>query len=181
MSEKTKDIIDTLLCGLYMSVFCVPTIYLCIGLLKYFSRNTILTTVCPMVCGILSGIAVYSVSKKKAGIKWAASAPISIAMLFVIDSVNILTRISEYIPSEYVTSPMGEAFTNAGVMSLVLLAVFVGNITGFGFSGIKFSTKTENVLTAFQKYVCPVLCIIIVVIMTYLFCTLPHITPQPND
>ena len=183
MSEKTKDIIDTLLCGLYMAVFCVPTIYLSIGSAKIFAWNTILTILLPILCGTLSAIAIYSERKTKSGIKWAVSVPISIALILGIGNTDLLMRIYKAVDplyySEYGgTSSMGEAFSGAAVMFLVLLAVFVGNIVGFGCSGIKFSTNTENVLAALRRYICPILCIFIVGIIIFLFCTLPQITPQ---
>lgn len=183
MSEKIKDIIDTLLCSIYMAIFCAPTIYLVIGLVKCFDWNTILTIALPILCGIFSAIAIYSSRKTKAGAKWAVSAPISIFMVFVIGNTDLLMRIYKAIDPVYYseyggTSSMGEAFSGAAVMFLVLLSVFVGNIVGFGYSGVKFSTKTEDMLTALRKFVCPIMCVIIVGVIIYLLCTLPHITPN---
>ena len=183
MSEKAKELIDILLCSVYMAIFCVPTIYLIIGTAKYFACNTTLTIALPILCGIFSAIAIYSDHKTKAGAKWAVSAPISISMIFAIGNTDLLMRMYKAIDPVYYseyggTSSMGEAFSGAAVMFLVLLSVFVGNIVGFGYSGVKFSTKTENLLTALRKFVCPILCVIIVCIMIYLFFTLPHITPH---
>lgn len=182
MSEKTKDIIDTLLCGLYMAVFCVPTIYLTIGLAKYFDWNSVLTITCPIVCGALSGIAIFSDSKKKAGLKWLASIPLSAGIFFAISNTDLLLRMHNAIdPSyyaEYGALSMGEAFSGAAVLYMVLLAVLIGNIIGLCCSGIKLSLKGENAFAAFQKIVCPILCAVIMGVLVYLLCTLPQLPPR---
>lgn len=181
MSEKTKDIIDTLLCGFYMAVFCVPTIYLTVGIVKYLNWNGALTFVCPIVCGVFSGIAIVSDSKKKAGLKWLTSVPLSAGAFFAIGNTDLLMRMYNAIDplyyAEYGAPSMGEAFSGAAVLYMVLLAVFVGNIVGLSCSGIELTRKGENVLAVLQKIVCPILCVIIVGITVYLLCALPSLPP----
>ncbi|MBQ4165874.1 MAG: hypothetical protein IJD85_06085, partial [Oscillospiraceae bacterium] len=117
MSEKTRDILDTLLCGFYMAVFCVPTIYLTIGIVKYLNWNGALTFVCPIVCGVFSGTAIVSDSKKKAGLKWLSSVPFSVGAFFVISNTDLLMRIHNAIDpiyyAEHGTPSMGEALSGA--------------------------------------------------------------------
>lgn len=182
MSEKKKDIIDTLLCGLYMAVFCVPTIYLTIGLVKYFDWNGALTIICPIVCGMLSGIAIFSDSKKKAGLKWLASIPLSTGAFFAISNTDLVKRLYNAIdPSyyaEYGALSMGEAFSGAAVLYMGLLAVLIGNIIGLSCSGIKLTPKSENVFAVLQKIVCPILCTVIVGVTIFLLCALPRLPPR---
>lgn len=181
MSEKARDIIDTLLCGLYMAVFCVPTIYLTIGIVKYLDWNGALTFVCPIVCGILSGTAIFSDSKKKAGLKWLTSAPLSVGGFFVIGNTDLVKRMYNAIDplyyAEYGALSMGEAFSGAAVLYLGLLAVFIGNIIGLSCCGIELTRKGENVLAVLQKIVCPILCVVIVGVTVYLLCALPQLPP----
>ncbi len=181
MSGKTKDIIDILLCSLYMAVFCVPTIYLSIGIVKFFNWNGILTFVCPIVFGIFSGTAIFSDSKKKAVLKWLASVPLSVGVFFAISNTDLLMRIHNAIDplyyAEYGALSMGEAFGGAAVLYIVLMAVFIGNLVGLSCSGIKLTRKGENVFAVLQKIVCPILCIIIVGVTVYLLCALPQLPP----
>ncbi len=181
MSEKMKDIIDILLCGFYMAVFCVPTIYLTIGIVKYLNWNGALMFVCPIVCGILSGTAIFSDSKKKAGLKWLTSVPLSAGAFFAIGNTDLLMRMYNAIDplyyAEYGALSMGEAFSGATVLYMVLLAVFIGNIVGLSCSGIGLTQKGENVFAVLQKIVCPILCVTIVGVTVYLLFALP---PLPS-
>lgn len=178
--EKTKNIniIDILLCGLYMAVFCVPTIYLSIGIVKYTDWNMIVTFLCPIMCGVLSCIAMFSDSKKKAAQKWAASVPFSAGMFFVLANSNLLARIYRAVdPSyyaEYGMGSMGEAFSGTALLFMVLIAVFIGNIIGLCCSGIKLTRNGENVFAVLHKIICPIFCVIIVSLIVCLFFVLPE-------
>lgn len=181
MSEKTRDILDTLLCGLYMAVFFAPIAFLSAGM-TYDVNYIVPVIILCIFCGALSGTTAFSDTKTKAVWKWFVSLGFSALMFKVFINTNILLKIYVAIDPSYCYQ-YGEpsASANLGLTIAVVtiaLSVLTGNIIGVSCSGTKLTQKGENTFAVLQKIVCPILCAVITGVTIYLLFALPQVTPS---
>lgn len=176
MSGKTKDIIDILLCSLYMAVFCVVPIFVLIGFLRGFGITALLLGCAVAVfVGILSGSAVFSDHIAKACIKWAVSVPFSIGIFYFLVNTQFILRMERAMNAADYSNGDG-----LGVMLLfvsILAVVGIGNLIGVSYSGKQLPREMENAFATLKKVLCPVSCAMMVALVVLLVCVLPPPLP----
>lgn len=176
MSEKTRDILDTLLCGFYMAVFCVVPIFLLTGFLRGIGIAALFFGfVVAIISGALSGAAVFSDRIAKAGIKWAVSVPFSIGVFYFLVNTKFILRMERVLNAADYSNGDG-----LGVMLLfvsILAAVGIGNLIGVSYSGKQLPREMGNAFAVLKKVVCPVSCAVMVTLVVLLVCVLPAPLP----
>ncbi len=176
MLEKTKDIIDILLCSFYMAMFCVVPIFLLTGFLRGIGIAALFFGfVVAIISGALSGAAVFSDRMAKAGIKWAVSVPFSIGIFCFLVNTQFILRIERAMNAADYSNGDG-----LGVMLLfvsILAVVGIGELIGVSYSGKQLSREMENAFATLKKVLCPVSCAVMVALVVLLVCILPPPLP----
>ncbi|MBE6889400.1 MAG: hypothetical protein E7485_05250 [Ruminococcaceae bacterium] len=173
MSEKTRDIIDILLCGLYMAVLRMPVAY-AYGYAEYkfaidpSATGLFITTV---IISVISGYAMISDKASIAAVKWIIA--------------NILTYGSHFLlcwafnNTYFVNNYVG------GTLIIITLFMVISDFIAFVYSGespikakyavnglqmIKSKYRTSKTAYKIQKLVCPIVCGVIVILLIVLVC-----------
>lgn len=186
MSGKKKAIIDVLLCGLYMAVLRMPTIFL-IGYAEYkWLRDStgIFLLVFPAFFSVISGYALISERMWQATVKWVVSLLLSFGMLPLLQMA--------YGNFDYTGYHVG--FTLLIMAMFMVISDFCAGVLGSGpppksagWARIfpweknkmriypqetpkfqKLSERTEKI----QKRVCPIICAVIAVLSIAAICTI---------
>lgn len=176
VKDIAKDVLDIILCGFYMAVFCVVPHFMLTGLLRGAGIAVLFFGfVVAALCGMLSGFAVLSDRRVRACIKWAVSAPFSIGIFYFLINTSFVLRLERALNAAPYSN--GDGIAIMLLLGSILAAVGIGNIIGVVFSGRQPSAKAERVEAVVQRVVCPVSCAVMVVLVVLLVCVLPPPLP----
>lgn len=176
VKDTVKDVLDIILCGFFMAVFCVVPFFMLTGLLRGTGIAVLIFGfVVAAFCGMLSGFAVLSDRRAKACIKWAVSAPFSIGIFNFLINTSFVPRLERALNAAPYSH--GDGIALMLLLGSMLAAVGIGNIIGVVFSGRQLSAKAERVEAVLQRVICPVSCAVTVVLVIFLICIMPPPLP----